>query len=172
MANRVQKIRQHGNVTWHHVPTAENPADIGNRGGKVSGNTVWKEGPSWLSNPAEWPVQRVLEPTPDSKSKAKVIKEIFNAAHIEEDVLDPLLDKYPLPKVLRIGAWVRRFILNCKRQPAERERERSVPSTVASSTTTRMVDTTGPRRSEARCTISSRPRTIKPSGEQPRNSGV
>ena len=38
--------------------------------------------------------------------------------------MDPLLDKYPLPKVLRIGAWVRRFILNCKRQPAERERER------------------------------------------------
>ena len=120
VANRVQKIRQHENVTWHHVPTAENPADIGSRGGKVSGNTLWKEGPSWLSNPAEWPVQRVLESTPDSKSEAKVIKEIFKA----EDIMDPLLDKYPLPKVLRIGAWVRRFILNCKRQPAERERER------------------------------------------------
>ena len=122
VANRVQKIRQHENVTWHHVPTAENPADIGSRGGKVSGNTLWKEGPSWLSNPAEWPVQRVLESTPDSKSEAKVIKEIFKAAHIEEDIMDPLLDKYPLPKVLRIGAWVRRFILNCKRQPAQRER--------------------------------------------------
>ena len=122
VANRVQKIRQHENVTWHHVPTAENPADIGSRGGKVSGNTLWKEGPSWLSNPAEWPVQRVLESTLDSKSEAKVIKEIFKAAHIEEDIMDPLLDKYPLPKVLRIGAWVRRFILNCKRQPAERER--------------------------------------------------
>ncbi|CAB4013222.1 Hypothetical predicted protein [Paramuricea clavata] len=36
--------------------------------------------------------------------------------------MDLLLDKYPLPKVLRIGAWVRRFILNCKRQPAEREK--------------------------------------------------
>jgi hypothetical protein len=122
VANRVQKIRQHENVIWHHVPTAVNPADIGSRGGKIYGNTLWQEGPSWLSNPAEWPVQRVLEPTPDSKSEAKVIKEIFKAAHIEEDILDPLLDKYPLPKVLRIGAWVRRFILNCKRrQPAERE---------------------------------------------------
>ena len=132
VANRVQKIRQHENVIWHHVPTTENPADIGSRGGKVSGNTLWKEGPSWLNNPAEWPVQRVLESTPDSKSEAKVIKEIFKAAHIEEDIMDPLLDKYPLPKVLRIGAWVRRFILNCKRQPAEREREREreVPSTV------------------------------------------
>jgi hypothetical protein len=55
---------------------------------------LWKEGPSWLSNPAEWPVQRVLESTPGSKSEAKVIKEIFKAAHIEEDILDPLLDKY------------------------------------------------------------------------------
>jgi hypothetical protein len=114
VANRVQKIRQHENVTWHHVPTAENPADIGSRGGKVSGNTLWKEGPSWLSNPAEWPVQRVLESTADSKSEAKVIKEIFKAAHIEEDIMDPLLDTYPLPKVLRIGAGIRRFILNCK----------------------------------------------------------
>ena len=83
VANRVRKIRQHENVTWHHVPTAENPADNGSRGGKVSGNTLWKEGPSWLNNPAEWPVQRVLESTPDSKSEAKVIKEIFKAAHIE-----------------------------------------------------------------------------------------
>ncbi|CAB4008477.1 Hypothetical predicted protein [Paramuricea clavata] len=62
------------------------------------------------------------ELTSNSKSEAKVIKEIFKAAHIEEDIMDLLLDKYPLPKVLRIGAWVRRFILNCKRQPAEREK--------------------------------------------------
>ncbi|CAB4037014.1 Hypothetical predicted protein [Paramuricea clavata] len=60
----------------------------------------------------------------DPDTQAKVIKEIFKAAYIEEDIMDLLLDKYPLPKVLRIGAWVRRFILNCKRQPAEREKER------------------------------------------------
>jgi phage gp29-like protein len=53
---------------------------------------VWKESPPWVSNPADWPVQRVLEPTPDSKSEAKVIKEIFKAAHTEEDILDQLLD--------------------------------------------------------------------------------
>jgi hypothetical protein len=49
--------------------------------------------------------------------------------------------------VLRIGAWVRRFILNCKRQPAERGRSHQQSR---GSTTTRMVDTTGPRRSQAR----------------------
>ncbi len=119
--NRVQKIHQHDNVRWHHVPTADNPADIGSRGGKITGNKLWEKGPSWLSDPAEWPVQQVLRPTSESQSEAKVVKEIFKAAIIKEDILDQLLNKYPLPKVLRIGAWVRRFIVNSRRRRAGRK---------------------------------------------------
>ena len=32
-ANRVHKIQQHEQVTWHHVPNNENPAELGSRGG-------------------------------------------------------------------------------------------------------------------------------------------
>ena len=35
VSNRVHKIQQHQNVKWHHVPTSENPADLGSRGGSV-----------------------------------------------------------------------------------------------------------------------------------------
>lgn len=121
VANRVEKIRQHGDVIWHQVPSSENPADIGSQGGKVNANRLWQKGPKWLSNRNEWPVQRVLEPTPDSQSETKVAKEIFKAAVVVDDMLDRLLEKYSLPKVLRIGAWIHRFISNCRRKTRERE---------------------------------------------------
>ena len=41
VANRVKKIREHDRVSWHHVPTKENPADLGSRGGSVVENELW-----------------------------------------------------------------------------------------------------------------------------------
>lgn len=121
VANRVNKIRQHDQITWHHVPTTDNPADIGSRGGNIVNNELWRKGPSWLSNPAEWPADKRLESTPETKAEAKEVREIFAAATTEQDVFDHLLDKHPLPKLLRIGAWINRFISNCKRQRRDRE---------------------------------------------------
>lgn len=40
VSNRVHKIKQHRQVTWHHVPTEDNPADLGSRGGNVVNNTL------------------------------------------------------------------------------------------------------------------------------------
>ena len=37
VANRVRKIQSHPNVIWRHVPTRENPADLGSWGGSVTG---------------------------------------------------------------------------------------------------------------------------------------
>ena len=116
VANRVEKIRD---VIWHHVPLSENPADIGSRGGKVNAKRLWQKGPKWLSNPNEWPVQRVLEPTPDSQSETKVVKEFFKAAVVVDDMLDGLLEKYSLPKVLCNREH--RFIRSCSRKTRERE---------------------------------------------------
>ena len=120
--NWVQKIRQHEEVTWHHVPTRENPADLGSRGGDVVENQLWKEGPIWLKNPSEWPKDPILVPDGQTRAEAKVkVKnEISAATVIQSDVFDELLDKYHLPKVLRILGYVRRFVSNCKRQPEER----------------------------------------------------
>ena len=49
VANRVNKIRQHNQIIWHYVPTTNNPADIGSRGGTVVTNELWRKGPlEWL----------------------------------------------------------------------------------------------------------------------------
>ena len=40
-ANRVRKIQGHTNLMWHYVPTSENPADLGSRGGSVTKAELW-----------------------------------------------------------------------------------------------------------------------------------
>ena len=40
VSNRVRKIREHSNIQWHYVPTEENPADIGSRGGSTVNNEL------------------------------------------------------------------------------------------------------------------------------------
>ena len=39
LTNQVQKIQAHPEVAWCHVGTAENPADLGSRGGEVNPNS-------------------------------------------------------------------------------------------------------------------------------------
>ena len=49
------------------------------------------------------------------------MKEIFAAVSTKQDDFDLLLDKHKLTRELKIGAWVQRFIWNCKSQPRERK---------------------------------------------------
>ena len=49
VSNRVAKIRGHDRVQWHYVPTKENPADIGSRGGSTVNDKLWTNSPEWLS---------------------------------------------------------------------------------------------------------------------------
>ena len=121
VANRVWKIQEHSQVSWHHVPTAQNPADVGSRGGVVATNQLWKEGPTWLRNRSEWPTDVTLEATAETRAEAKVKQEILAVASVEKDEFDQLLDKFSLVKVLRIGAWIQRFLDNCRTKPKERK---------------------------------------------------
>jgi hypothetical protein len=120
-ANRVNKIRQLDQITWHQVPTTDNPADVGSRGGNAVNNELWQNGPLWLSRQSEWPPDARLEPSPETQAEAKAIKEILATVTPEADIFDQLLDKHQLPKLLRIGAWIRRFITNCRKRRGERE---------------------------------------------------
>ena len=120
VANRVSKIQQHDHVTWHHVPTSQNTADLGSRGGAVEDDQLWKEGPTWLSNRARWPANVTLEATTETRAEAKV-KQVLAVTFTEEDEFDQLLKKHELHKVLRIGAWIQRFITNCRVSPRERK---------------------------------------------------
>lgn len=113
VTNRVAKIRR-GGIEWRHVPTTENPADLGSRGGQLT--TLWLKGPIWLSNRSNWPPHLVVKPSVDSQSESKATREILNTSMEDEQstILEAVLKKYPLAKTLRIGAWVKRFLDNSR----------------------------------------------------------
>ncbi|XP_028408718.1 uncharacterized protein LOC114531282 [Dendronephthya gigantea] len=116
VSNRVAKIKEQAHVQWHHVPSEGNPADLGSRGNKCVDSELWRQGPDWLSDPSKWPPNIVLEPSQESRAERKCLKTVFTtttAAPRASDQLDELLEKRVLRKVLRIGAWVRRFVENC-----------------------------------------------------------
>lgn len=118
--NRVQKIQNHANITWHHVPTKENPADLGSHGGEEL-DTLWKMGPKWLANPDEWPENPVTEPSAASNAEARVTREVLAAAIPVNDEFNELLSKHELWKTLRISAWIWRFVNNCRTPKANRD---------------------------------------------------
>ena len=122
VANRVKKIQEHPEITWRHVPTHDNPADLGSRGGKVSGNQLWWNGPDWLVDPEQWPPDIATAPTPESECEAKAVKEIFSAAVDSKDKFDELLEKFPLMKAIRVIAWIRRFVFNCRAEKENRHK--------------------------------------------------
>ena len=75
VGNRVRKIKEKESVIWRHVPTQENPADLGSRGGPVNKeNVLWWERPNWLKDPASWPPDIVTTATPESEAEAKATK--------------------------------------------------------------------------------------------------
>ena len=121
--NRVKLIREKSYITWRHIGTKENPADIGSRG--CHGDQLsrkWLDGPEWLSNPDEWPAEVAIEATDETESEAKQIREIFKAVtQEEEDEFAEILVKHALWKTLRITAWVARFIRNAKSDQGRRQ---------------------------------------------------
>ncbi|XP_028413930.1 uncharacterized protein LOC114536783 [Dendronephthya gigantea] len=118
VSNRVKKVKELDRIRWHHVPTNENPADLGSRGGDVVGNELWKHGPTWLNNQETWPPEVVPVASSDSKQEEKpstrVLVTMNQTAH--EDVFDQLLERYTLRKTLRICAWINRFIQHTQRK--------------------------------------------------------
>ena len=101
---------QEKRINWRHVPTEENPADVGSRGGDVSRLTA----------------QEDLATTSTQESKAEEVKqtrELFALA-VEKtgnsDVFDELLEKHELWRVLRVGGWIGRFLHNIRTAQKQR----------------------------------------------------
>ena len=80
----------------------------------MSGADIWWKGPSWLGDPAQWPPEIVTEPIPESRAERKVQKELFAVGVQGRNEFDDLLERFGLPEVMRIGAWISRFLRNCR----------------------------------------------------------
>ena len=119
VTNRVSKIKEKEFIEWRHVPSELNPSDIGSRGCYSKKlDSLWFNGPSWLQTPDEWPPKIMLESSDQSEAEAKPIKSVFKMrVEINEekgDKLDEILEKFQFQKVMKVTAWVMRFIENCR----------------------------------------------------------
>ena len=112
--NRVQKIRAHPEITWRHVPTQENPADLASRGGDVEFSELWWKGPEWVADREHWPLQQVIQPSVVSTAELKATKELFKVAVDDTDRLYVVLEKFELSKAMNICAWISRCVHNLR----------------------------------------------------------
>ncbi|XP_046853560.1 uncharacterized protein LOC124446735, partial [Xenia sp. Carnegie-2017] len=83
VSHRVAKIRASNEIVWHHVPTTDNPADLGSRGGKLT--EMWMKGPAWLSERSLWPPDLIVKPSTDSQSEAKATR--LNVQPDDDEIL-------------------------------------------------------------------------------------
>ena len=118
MSNRVGKIRQKEAIEWKHCPSTENPADIGSTGSKGNLSELWRKGPNWLQSQGNWPENIILKPTKEVNEEAKLSQKInMMPVTKETSCLHKLLEKHNLWKILRITAWIIRFVFNLPEKP-------------------------------------------------------
>ena len=138
VANRVGEIQSLTNPKqWRFAPTNQNPADFTTRGMRVSNLAKEKKWYSWpdliRKKESDWPVNQI---NTDKVSEATEIKKTAQASwqacrsngnwtviSVREDDQLCRLDSKRFSswtKLIRIQAWVSRFLENCRRPSTER----------------------------------------------------
>ena len=85
------------------------------RGGSTVNNELWTNSPEWLSDREKWPKSPMIESSPEADAKSKVMnRTLATAITRDDDRMDKLLEDHDLWKVIRVGAWVERFVNNSK----------------------------------------------------------
>lgn len=125
VANRIveiQDIIRYDN--WRHVPTKSNPADLASRGIsalQLINEKLWWHGPEWMTQEAtSWPkLQTNLGRTKHEEKQSK-------SANFVCTTNDDFLYKYSsYTKLIRIIAFMRRFINNCQHPTNKNQKQLS-----------------------------------------------
>ena len=125
--NRVTEIKDRtSNYDWRYCPTDSNPADLLSRGissDKFKESKLWMHGPDWITDSFKWPTwtiechQILLTPTSDEVQSSTASGETLNQwsdVTIGIHHVIKINRYYSYQKLLRIVAYVLRFIQNCK----------------------------------------------------------
>ena len=144
MAHRIGEIHEETNpVQWKYVPTSSNPADHGTRGLTVTElkeNELWWNGPEFLKESRDkWPEEKFAERNAhvfaEMKPERKDDAVCFSATQQDESEEEWRLKPSRFSKwyrlsltkrlelglsLVRVTAWVHRFIANCRKSKKER----------------------------------------------------
>ncbi|XP_075157593.1 uncharacterized protein LOC142230856 [Haematobia irritans] len=113
VANKVSEIIENvGNAKWRHVPTQENPADMGTGGCtplELNSSELWWNGPQWLVRSTEfWPKQ------PSQVESTLERKVTTFQVHVQ---LDDMLERFSsLDRAFRVICFMFRFIRKCQKK--------------------------------------------------------
>ncbi|UYV84151.1 hypothetical protein LAZ67_X001338, partial [Cordylochernes scorpioides] len=115
--NRVKEIcNTSGPNKWFYVPGSLNPADLPSRGCSVLQlkRTRWWEGPEWLKQPQDhWPKQ--LFHSDRTLVNLEIDRQVLVTTHTRTEVM-PWFERFSnFTKIVRINAWIRRFIRNTQK---------------------------------------------------------
>ena len=122
--NEVLKVSE--KEQWGHVPGKENPA-IGSRGMTASSlqqSALWWEGPAWLKQGIKaWPRDFSLEDSTEVKEERKKASVMLNVAQRSKQISEVIdLNRFStLSKLLRVTAYVQRFLGNLRLKREKRE---------------------------------------------------
>lgn len=120
VANKISEILDNvGNANWRHVPTSDNPADIGTRGCTASElhcNALWWHGPKWLREDSTlWPKQTLFkEPSLEKRVNT------FQTQLETEDILDRFSS---YNRALNVMCFMFRFIRKSQKRPSPEMRK-------------------------------------------------
>lgn len=122
IANRVQEIQ---NILpaehWFHVRSEDNIADLPTRpviATEVLNNSFWWNGPSWLHSDSfdNLPFPGLSESPPEERKKSdQAFVNVVSTTSTTELYICSKVSSYP--KLIRITAYVLRFINGCRKKP-------------------------------------------------------
>lgn len=123
VGNRIAEIQENSlNATWRHVPSSENPADIISRGCDIASleNSIWFSGPNFLREAEEeWPLN-ITTISINDETMLETKKKHFVLLSTESEKPNFILEKLyrwsSYRKILRIMAYIIRFVSSCKRK--------------------------------------------------------
>ena len=145
VANRVKKIVETTSnlpIAWKYCLSSKNLADLGSRGANLAkleqGN--WFTGPEWLLKKELWPGQPILTQTSDVTKECKSVKEeTLFTQDLQPDEWDCLLHRSSYWRMIRVTAWILRFVNNCLARSRHNRRSGPLVSEEVEAATNRWV---------------------------------
>ena len=113
MWNKVKKIQKLSKGELKQVTTYQNPSDAGTLG-TTKITKMWLEGPKWLHDEREWPKQTEIVQTNDGAKEKVKEKPVIMVAMENNTSMNDQFKKFRYKNLLRIKAWMKRFIYNCR----------------------------------------------------------